>query len=264
MIRIESYLQQKSIKTSLFIYENEEEFAASGNIEKDPRFLDRFDYFKSDDGYYIPVLTVQKYKVPNKHHIIYTWFFPLDMKFNNMLYVGTDENGQPDLMQSRFRRKSFYFTTRREVLNKPKRSYLNANESLAAELIAKGVDIHDAFRTAFPNSKDRTFTREAIIRKALNKPGFIDYIMEKSDMNKLKEALNDMNVHEKAAQSLIELLEAKTQSGLPNLNSRKYALEAYINIERMAVEENKNESTATIITEDRLEAKFKEEGKLLK
>lgn len=243
MIRIESFLNRQSVATSLFIYENEEEFEASPYTLVDPRVAQRLDYFKTDDGYYLPIIKRDDFLVKAKTHKMIKFTFPFQLSVTHTLYLSKDGNPA----HSRFRRKSFYFAEYRKPkkYTKSRSQYLNANEMLAAELVARGVDIHDAFKVAFPALKNRTYNRDVAIREASKKPGFIEYIMEHSNMELIKKALDSADAHTKAAKSLIELLEAVDKDGNPHLPSRKFALQAYVSLERM-VSEDDNKGTYEI------------------
>jgi hypothetical protein len=264
MKRISSYLDNKSTTTELIIYENEEEWKASGLVEcTDWTKVERFDYVKSDDGYYLPVL--HKQFLPDKHgrYIFYSYYFPLGITFNNLYYVNKE-----DPSKSKFRKKIFRYTDKftiphndpeYEVKQSKKRKYLNANERLAAEYIAKGIDIYDAFQLAFPSTKKSTYVTDQAVTKALSKEGFVDYILSKVDMDKIKEALNNIEAHKVAAQSIVDLLNAKKDNGQPDAASVKLGLAAYVNIERMDLEPKSDEkNTYSIYDPKAIEAKMDE------
>lgn len=248
MIRLDLYLNKKSVQTSLFIYETEEEFAQSGYKLADPRFAKPFDYYKTDDGYYLPIINVKDFTTKNKNMKLIKYFFPFDRLLTMTLYL--DPSGDPLL--SRFRRRVFTFADYRKGIKKQaKVEYLNANEIYAAELIARGISIHDAFMTAYPKTINRTYTRDSLIHRTMRKPQFVDYILERTNMDKIKQALSDMNAHKIAAQSIVELLQAVNDKGEPNLSARKFAIQAFVAIDRMIEDEVKgNESTMSFKLEE--------------
>lgn len=225
MRKILAYLDKKAEPTELIIYENFQEFEASGLPLKNPRYAERMDYFRTNDDYYLPVLshTILPY---NTKHEFHTWYMPLAITFNNLLYVN-----QEDDSKSRFRKKYHRYTeTIKPAKAKKRKMYLNSNERLCAEYIARGIDIYDAFNMAFPTTKKSIFVTDQFVTKALRKPGFVEYILESMNMDKLKKALADKEVHDKVADSILRLLSAEKQDGSIDLAAVKFGLGSYVNI----------------------------------
>ena len=260
MQRIHTYLNHDNKPTELFIYENEEEFKASGLTEiTDWTKAKRFDYVKSNDGYYLPILNVEFMPTDNSNHLFYIFNFPLNIKFNNIYYVNKE-----DPSKSRFRKKVFIYRdkftlphTDPNYENRVQRKYLNANERLAAEYVAKGIDIYDAFQLAFPSTKKSTYVTDQAVTKALNKEGFVEYILSKVDMEKIKEALNNLEAHKVAAQSIVDLLQSKKENNQVDTAAVKLGLQAYVNIERMDIE-SKQEVSKGVFSPESIEAKMDE------
>lgn len=246
---ISTYLNYENEKRDLIIYENWDEFKASGLPLYSLLKVERLCYTKSDDGFYIPLLD-KSCLTTYQGNLFYVFKFPMGVTFHNVYYVSDFEG------KSRWRKKVFRWSVNFEKINKHKNNtYLSPNERIAAGLIANNVDVYDAFKLAYPNANKENLNKAML--KTLDKNYFHQIITEKFDMDTIKDALNNLNASEEAAKSIIELMGAKKADDTIDLPSRKFGISAYINIDRAYSEvSNKSDNVDYINIEKELESKY--------
>lgn len=162
------------MKKDFNIYERVEEIEENGIIVKELFDARIGEYVKSDNGYYVPLLD----KKVQRQHKVKGYSFVV-FSFPRYQYITLRNDKQGFLIKRGFS----YPTEPRKNIS----VFLSAQSRLVANLIAKGIPIHKAVRTAyatkFPQQTD------SIAKKLLENDKFIEYLIGKIDVKKLQDAL---------------------------------------------------------------------------
>ena len=170
-------------KQDYFIYENEEEWNRLGIKAKTFANAQVGDYIKSDNGYYVPVVSIHKYPSPaNTKTIIYKFFFPRQEQIVHIYKSSGD-----------VQKMSFIYEINCKKQVKPLRQ-ITTRVRLMFDYIAAGWDIMAAFDASY-NIKG-TFKKHQYLMKILSNPAIIDFLKEHKAMNKLKESFKSKGVTE--------------------------------------------------------------------
>jgi len=165
------------------IYENEEEYGKSGIEYRDLRSnildINKGDYVRTDNGYYVPVLSYSTAVNPKTKNIFIKVGYP-NGRYKTTYY--------PDLGRVR---KGVSFRFDRHIKYEPHKK-LQPNEKLFAGLIIRGVGIYEAFHTVWRvTSKHELHKR---LNKLLTNEYLLDYIKIKAQDMKLDETFADLGM----------------------------------------------------------------------
>jgi hypothetical protein len=221
MIKISSRSGRKNIIK--YIYENEEEFIATGLTDVP---IDRIhtavvgDYVKSSNGYYLPVLRIDKFR---KHTLIRPVYF-LKVMFPLGHMIATDYYQDTDSI----RYKYLNFSRDGAI----KRKIPTARLKMMVHYLANGMDIYDAYFCAYcvkcPRTTEGYIDLENKLRQILETDTFINLLKEYKVVDTLKDALAKEGVSkEYIAKYMKDILEDKESK--PDL--KKMVLQNILNIQ---------------------------------
>ena len=221
MIKISSrYGRNNIIK---YIYENEEEFAATGYTDIP---LDRIhtakagDYVKSSNGYYLPVLRVDKFR---KHTLIRPVYF-LKVMFPLGHMIATDYYEDTDSVKYKYLNFSREGAIRKKIPT--------ARLKMMVYYLSSGMDIYDAYFCAYcvkcPRTTEGYIDLENKLRQILETETFINLLKEYKVVDTLRDALVKEGVDkEYIAKYMKDILEDKEAK--PDL--KKMVLQNILNIQ---------------------------------
>lgn len=168
-----------SVKKDYILYEKVEEVDALGVKIVPVEHAQRGDYCRSDNGYYIPVIRrIEKRTAKAPECLFITLVFPR-WQFRVTKYLDT----------GKMSRKTFSYPFEPRQVERTK---LSAKMILVASMMAKGISPYDAMRVAYPSNKG--FYREKRLKEMMDNDNFVNYIISRSEVKNLKEALNKEGV----------------------------------------------------------------------
>lgn len=190
---VSAFVGKSSVKKDYVIYENVEEVGVFGIKVVHFDEAKEGDYCRSDNGYYIPVVSrLDKRNLKKPQEVFCTIQFPR-WQFSYMKYLNTKS----------LSRHTFSYPLEPQ----PNRTKgLSSRMKIVGATVAKGATIYDAMKLAYPKLGSRD--REKKLKQLMENDKFVDYLMVKSDMKKLKQALENENVdYEYLAKSLKKLID---------------------------------------------------------
>jgi len=131
------------------------------------------DYVKSDNGFYIPVISTKSYRLYKKPELIFFSF-----KLPRMTYIMTK-----NLKLDKYYYSNFFYSFSEA---KRRKSRLSPQKRLVARLMSEGVNIYTAIKNAYSSS---SVTSTA--NKLIDDNSFLEYYIEITDMKKLQNALTE-------------------------------------------------------------------------
>lgn len=190
---VSAFIGKSSVKKDYVIYENVGEVEALGIKIVPFDEAQPGDYCRSDNGYYIPVVSrIDKRNERLPSEVFCTIQFPR-WKFMYMKYLDT----------KRLSRHTFSYPLEPQA---NRTTGLSSRMKIVAATVAKGATIYDAMKLAYPKFGSRD--REKKLKQLMENDKFVDYLMVKSNMKELKKALQDEGVDYKyLASSLKKLID---------------------------------------------------------
>jgi len=160
------------------VYENIQEFEASGKTLKSIDEAQPGDYIITSNGYYMPLINIKTHDMSKKGYILYRYTFPRH-QYVRRFYLKT---------QTFVRMIIKYRDEGREPYQNV---FLTAKMKLMVEFMKSGLDMLAAFTKVY---KIRGINKTALMFKLMENKRLVQYMIKELDMNDLKKGLINAGV----------------------------------------------------------------------
>lgn len=233
-----------TVKKDFIIYEREEEIEENNIVVKELEEANPGEYVRTDNGFYIPLLyTTTRRNPKNKYETFYAYHFP---RYTYRILKNHKENFT-------YHKVFSYPTEPQQYLTQN----LSSQSRLVATLVGQGIPLYKALLVAYPNK--HSYERESIGRRLMENKRFIKFLIGKTDMKKLQEALEEEGL---SYNFLAESLKKEIEKGKSGLEAIKFGFNVVKTAEEAIEQENNKElsknNDITAISNSLLEKKKKE------